>query len=63
MKDDLGGKLITELGALRPKIYIYLIDDSDKNKKIKMQKKCVIKRKNEFEEYKHCLEAMNLKMK
>ena len=63
MKDDLGGKLITELGALRPKIYIYLIDDSDKNKKIKMQKKCVIKRKTEFEEYKHCLEAMNLKMK
>ena len=46
MKDELGGKLITELGALRPKIYIYLIDDSDKNKKNQNAEKVCHKEKN-----------------
>ena len=41
MKDELGGKIMTEFVALRPKTYAYLIDDSEV-KKAKGSKKCVI---------------------
>ena len=34
-----------------------------KIKKAKEAKKCVIKRKLKFEDYKHCLEATQLEMK
>ena len=44
MKDELGGKLITEFVTLRPKIYSYLTDDCKEDKKAKGTKKCVIKR-------------------
>ena len=43
LKDELGGKIMTESVALRPKTYSYLIDDSNSNKKAKVTKKCVIK--------------------
>ena len=43
MKDELGGKIMTELAALRPKTYSYLIDDSKNDKKAKGTKKCVTK--------------------
>ena len=39
------GKIMKEFAALRPKIYSYLTDDNDKNKKVKGTKKCVIKTK------------------
>ena len=42
MKDELGGKIMTEFVAFRPKTYVYLTDDS-KVKKAKGTKKCVIK--------------------
>ena len=42
MKDELGGKIMTEFFALRPKIYSYLTDDWQK---AKGTKKCVIKRR------------------
>ena len=32
MKDELCGKLITEIVTLRPKTYSYLTDDDDENK-------------------------------
>ena len=35
MKNELGRKTMSEVAALRPKTYTYLIDDGDKNKKKK----------------------------
>ena len=44
MKDELGGKIITEFVTLRPKTYLYLTDDGKEDKKAKGTKKCVIKK-------------------
>ena len=55
MKDELGGKIITEFVALRPKTYSYLTDDCKEDKKAKGTKKCVIKRVIKFNYYKDCL--------
>ena len=40
MTDRSGGKIITKFAILRPKIYSYLTDDNDENKKAKGTKKC-----------------------
>ena len=55
MKDELGGKIMTEFVALRPKTYSYLTDDCEEDKKTKGTKKCVIKRRLKFSDYKDCL--------
>ena len=55
MKDELGGKIITEFVTLRPKTYLYLTDDGKEDKKAKGRKKCVIKRMIKFNDYKNCL--------
>ena len=55
MKDELGGKIMTEFVALRPKTYSYLTDDCKEDKKTKGTKKCVIKRRLKFNDYKDCL--------
>ena len=55
MKDELGGKIITEFITLRPKTYTYLTDDGKEDKKAKGTKKCVIKRMIKFDDYKRCL--------
>ena len=55
MKDELGGKIITEFVTLRPKTYSYLTDDGKDDKKAKGTKKCVIKRMIKFNDYKNCL--------
>ena len=44
MKDELGGKIITEFVTLRPKTYSYLTEDGKEDKKAKGTKKRVIKR-------------------
>ena len=54
-KDELGGKIMTEFVALRPKAYSYLTDDCEEDKKAKGTKKCVIKRRLKFIDYKDCL--------
>ena len=55
MKDELGGRIITEFVALKPKTYSYLTDDCKEDKKAKGTKKCVIKRIIKFNDYKNCL--------
>ena len=55
MKDELGGKIITEFVTLRPKTYSYLTDDGKEDKKAKGTKKCVIKKMIKFHDYKKCL--------
>ena len=42
------------------KTCVYLIDDGDEDKIAKITKKCAIKRKLTFENYKSCLEATQL---
>ena len=54
MKDELGGKIITEFVTLRPKTYSYLTDDDKEDKKAKGTKKCVIKRMIICNDYKNC---------
>ena len=39
---------MTELAALRPTMYSYLTDDSDKQKKRKGEKICVVKQKRKI---------------
>ena len=55
MKDELGGKIITEFITLRPKTYSFLTDDGKEDKKAKGTKKCVIKKMIKFNDYKKCL--------
>ena len=55
MKDELGGKIITEFVTLRPKTYSFLTDDGEEDKKAKGTKKCVIKKMIKFNDYKKCL--------
>ena len=55
MKDELGGKIITESVTLRPKTYSFLTDDGKEDKKAKGTKKCIIKKKIKFNDYKKCL--------
>ena len=55
MKDELGGGIITEFVALRPKTYSYTTDEFIEMKKAKGTKKCIIKKMLKFEDYKKCL--------
>ena len=54
-KDELGGKIMKEFCALRAETYTYLMDDDSEKKKGKGIKKCVIKRRLMFENYKDSL--------
>ena len=51
----MGGKIIIEFAAPRPKTYTYLDDDNNDHKKAKGTKKCVIKQKLMFQNFKDCL--------
>ena len=55
MKVELGGKIMTEFVALRPKLYSYKKLDGSEDKKCKGIKKCVVKKTLTFEDYKTCL--------
>ena len=57
MKDELGGDIMTEFVALRPKLYSYRKLDGACDEKCKVIKKCIIKTALTFEDYKNCLLA------
>ena len=54
-KDELGGKIMKEFCSLRVKTYTYLMGDDSEMKKAKGVKRCVIKRRLMFENYKDSL--------
>ena len=54
MKNELSRKIMTEFLCLRPNTS-YSIDDGNNDKKAKGKKKCVIKQRLKFEQYKKCL--------
>ena len=64
MKDELGGKIMTEFVALREKMYAYRKIDrlaahhehkEVGEKRCKVQKKCVVAEGLTFDDYKTCL--------
>ena len=55
MKDELGGAIMTEFVALRPKVYSYKKLDGSEEKKCKGIKKFVVKKTLTFKDYKTCL--------
>ena len=63
MKDELGGQIMKEFVGLRTKTYSYLKDNNNEDKKAKGTKKCVIKRKLKFQDYKNFLEAAQIENK
>ena len=63
MKDELGGKIITEFVILRPKTYSYLTDDGKEDKKAKGTKKCIIKNMIKVNDYKKYLLNDEVKLK
>ena len=63
MKDELGGKIMIKFVGLRVKIYSYLIDAGGEDKKAKITKKYVMKRKLKFGNSKKCLEATQFENK
>ena len=63
MKDELGGTIMKKFVGLRAKTYSFLIDDGSENKEAKLRKRCLIKGKLKFKDYKNCLEATQLENK
>ena len=55
MKDELGGDIITEFVALRPKAYSYITNNFIEMKKAKGTKKCVVNKMLRSDDYKKCL--------
>ena len=55
MKDELGGKIMTDFVALRPKLFSYKKLDGSEDQKCKGIKKCDVKKTLTFEDYETCL--------
>ena len=55
MKDECGGKQISEFVGLRSKLYAYKMVEGKEEKKCKGVKKNVVRNEITFEDYKECL--------
>ena len=55
MKDEAGGKTIKEFVGLRAKLYSFIMDDGEENRKCKGVKKQVVESSISHEDYKTCL--------
>ena len=62
MKGELGGRIMKEFVALKPKLYSYLADDGHVGKKTKDAKRCEIKWELKFADYKNCPENNKIVM-
>ena len=60
MKDELGGAIMTKFNGVRAKTYSNSIDEGNEYKKTKDTKKCIVKWKLKFANYKHGLKAAQL---
>ena len=60
MKDELREKIMKKTLGLRAKTFSYLKNYGSEDKKTKGTKKCIIKRKVKFEDFKSCLEKTQL---
>ena len=60
MKDELREKIMKKTLGLRAKTFSYLKNYGSEDKKTKGTKKCIIKRKVKFEDFKGCLETTQL---
>ena len=63
MNGELSGQIMKIIFGLTAKTCSYLKDNNDKDKKAKDTKRRVIKRKLNFEDYKNCLEAVQIENK
>ena len=63
MEDKIDGKIKNEFVTLWAKTYCYLTNNNDEDKKAKDTKKCIIKTKLKFEDYKTCLKPIQLENK
>ena len=59
-RDELGVKNMKEFCAPRAKTYTYLMDDDSEKKKAKGTRKCIIKRRIVFKDYKDSLFNNNI---
>lgn len=55
VKNESSRRMLKEFASLRSKMYSYLTDDGYTEKKTKGTRKCVVKCKIKFEDYKNCL--------
>ena len=63
MEDGWGCRIMVDFVALRAKTYSYWIVDGSEDKNAKGTRNCVIKRKGKFENYKNCVEEIQLETK
>ena len=57
MKNELGGRIMTEIMAVRLKLYAFKMLNGGGDKKCKGVKRCVVKKMLDFDDYTQCLLA------